>query len=73
MCFVQMTDLGTDGKVVRVHTPRDPFLGTVNNPRLAVLALGRCGPDTGNIGSSKCLGDRKRDDLDISLYLASLQ
>lgn len=64
-----MTYLGTDSEVVRVHTARDPFLGTIDDPRLAILALGRSGFDTGNIGSRKCLGDRKRDDLGMSYCL----
>jgi len=62
----QATHFGTDGKVVRVHTTGDPFLGTVDNPALAIFRLGSGSPDTSNIGSSKCLGDRERDDLEIS-------
>ena len=38
------TYFGTDGKVVRVHTTRDPLLGPVDSPSLAILALGRRAP-----------------------------
>lgn len=67
LTFPQRTAyFSTDGKVVRVHTTGNPFLGTVDYPALAIFRLGSGRPDTSNIGSSKCLGDRERDDLEIS-------
>jgi hypothetical protein len=66
-----MTHFGTDGEVVRVHTARDPFLGTVDDPALTVFALGSGSPDSSDIGTSKRLGDSERDDLGISGNLIS--
>jgi hypothetical protein len=50
-------------EVVRVHPSRDPLLGTVDGPGLAVLALGRRGPETSDVRSRKRLGDSQTDDL----------
>ena len=61
-----MTDLGADSKVVRVHSTRDPFLGTVDGPSLAVLTLGSGRPETSYVGTSECLRNSKRDDLHTS-------
>jgi hypothetical protein len=60
------THLCTDGEVVRVHTTCDPFLGTVDNPALAIFRFGSGSPNTSNIGSSKCLRNSKGDNLTIS-------
>jgi len=49
-----------------VHTTRDPLLGTIDNPALAILRFGSGSPDTSNIGTSECLGNSERNDLDIS-------
>ena len=62
----QATHFGTDGKVVRVHTTGNPFLGTVDDPALAIFRLGSGSPDTSHIGSSKCLGNGEGDDLEVS-------
>jgi hypothetical protein len=62
-----ITYFAPDREVIRVHTARDPLLGPVDSPSLAVLALGRDCPETSDIRSGECLRDSERNDLNHQL------